>query len=975
MKLTAIYCDAKVIEKADNSMGPFTHTRMSPEKDLGLFCNKYNITDEKYDDFMKAYYQHVIVEKNPEFLTEKQLPDTDTLSGPLVLDLDFKYKGDVKERKHTQDDINTLVDAYLSEIQSFFEFEMGDTFKVYVMEKPNVNYVADKKHTKDGIHIIFGLQVNRDIQTLIRNKMVIRMESELPGLTSQLLNNWNDILDKGITSGSTNWMVYGSRKAYHESYRVTMFMTYIYDSEDNQFGSYEETDMTKFDLESEFPKLTVRYKQHPRFKISAKGNEEINAFKNPRKAVTKKMNSSLVNPAIAESIEAEDKLPAIITYDMITDEKMLEQAIQKLHYSLSESEYYIKEIHEYVMILPEKFYKSGASHLENRNVAFALKHTDNRLFLTWVALRSKADDFRYSEIPELLTSWERYFNKNDKNPLTKRSIIYWAKEFAPEEFEKIKVKTIDHFIDDTIYSCTDFDLAQVLHHMYKDEYVCSSIKNNVWYVYNNHRWEVDNGKTLRLAISKNMCALYLKKCKDYERDTTGKSVDKKEMIKRVISKLKTTSDKNNIMREAQELFYDKNFTTNIDSNKYLLGFVNGVYDFKLKTFREGRADDYITKTTKIPYVTRDTCENYDTIESEINEFMAQLFPEPSLCKYMWDHLASVCIGTNMNQTFNIYKGSGSNGKSILTDLMTQTLGDYKGMVPLSLITEKRGNIGGTSSEVMQLKGIRYAVMQEPSKDMRINEGVMKEIVGGDPLQGRSLYQESETFDPQFKLAVCTNVLFDIHSNDDGTWRRIRIVPFMSKFVAKEDLDKTDAEYKFIKDRGLKEKLVAWGPVFASLLIDIATKTDGVVNDCEIVLSESNKYRQGQDNISAFINDKISVTTNLKKGVMKCEIRQEFDLWFQQNGTHSKKPKITEVNDYMDKRFGKYKARGWVGTSIKPDIPQEEDGEEEEDGDIDVRTIDNGRNIRAIDNGRNVKAIDNGKKSSSIEYDGSSESKM
>ena len=105
MNLSAIYCDAKVIEKADNSMGPFTHTRMSPEKDLNLFCNKYNITDEKYDAFMKAYYQHVIVEKNPEFLTEKQLPDTDTLSGPLVLDLDFKYKGEVKERKHTQEEI------------------------------------------------------------------------------------------------------------------------------------------------------------------------------------------------------------------------------------------------------------------------------------------------------------------------------------------------------------------------------------------------------------------------------------------------------------------------------------------------------------------------------------------------------------------------------------------------------------------------------------------------------------------------------------------------------------------------------------------------------------------------------------------------------------------------------------------------------------------------------------------------------
>ena len=120
--------------------------------------------------------------------------------------------------------------------------------------------------------------------------------------------------------------------------------------------------------------------------------------------------------------------------------------------------------------------------------------------------------------------------------------------------------------------------------------------------------------------------------------------------------------------------------------------------------------------------------------------------------------------------FNIYRGSGSNGKSILTDLMSQSLGDYKGTVPITLVTEKRNTIGGTSSEVIQLKGIRYAVMQEPSKDAVINEGIMKELTGGDPIQARGLYSESEIFEPQFNLVVCTNNLFDIESNDDGTWK-------------------------------------------------------------------------------------------------------------------------------------------------------------------------------------------------------------
>ena len=59
---------------------------------------------------------------------------------------------------------------------------------------------------------------------------------------------------------------------------------------------------------------------------------------------------------------------------------------------------------------------------------------------------------------------------------------------------------------------------------------------------------------------------------------------------------------------------------------------------------------------------------------------------------------------------------------------------------------------------------------EPSKGDKINEGIMKEITGGDPIQGRALFKDTNIFVPQFKLVVCTNTLFEISSNDDGTWR-------------------------------------------------------------------------------------------------------------------------------------------------------------------------------------------------------------
>ena len=50
---------------------------------------------------------------------------------------------------------------------------------------------------------------------------------------------------------------------------------------------------------------------------------------------------------------------------------------------------------------------------------------------------------------------------------------------------------------------------------------------------------------------------------------------------------------------------------------------------------------------------------------------------------MWEHLASILLGKNLNQTFNMYTGSGRNGKSKLVELMGTMLGDYKGTVPIS----------------------------------------------------------------------------------------------------------------------------------------------------------------------------------------------------------------------------------------------------------------------------------------------------
>jgi P4 family phage/plasmid primase-like protien len=553
-------------------------------------------------------------------------------------------------------------------------------------------------------------------------------------------------------------------------------------------------------------------------------------------------------------------------------------------------------------------------------------------------LRSKASDFHYNDIPDLYCQWKKFHRSNqDGIKVTRKSIMYWLRKDNFEEYEKIKQNTIDYYIEKFFETGTEYDAAMVLKQMYKDKYVCVSYdKKGIWYQFKNHRWISDKGLSLRSKISEEMYILLSlkgdnlsKEIFEYQDDDERKSFIQKKakIIGELKIKLKRTNDKNNIMREAAEIFYDGEFIRNMDTNKYLLCFNNGVVDFANKVFRDGYPEDYITKSTKNNYISYDdniTTDEFRKSVDEIEVFMNKLFPIPDLNRYMRDHLASSLIGSNKNQTFNVYHGSGSNGKSIIADLMSVTLGEYKGTVPITLVTEKRGLIGGTSDEVLKLKGVRYAVMQEPSKGVKLNEGIMKELTGGDPIQARGLYSESEIFEPQFNLVVCTNNLFDIESNDDGTWRRIRKCDFLSKFIDEGEIYNDETPYIFPKDKSLKDKLPLFAPIFASMLVKRAFETGGIVEDSETVLNASSKYRKGQDHIAAFVSERIIKTGNPKDKIGKRGVQEDFKRWFEETQGSRKIPKGEELYEFINKKFGQCKTTGWQGLQFVQ--PDEEEGD-------------------------------------------------
>lgn len=898
--------------KDDDGVKKYTHTRIGNNQ-IGkskIYGGSYNIPDNKMPEFWELYHNHVFVKKKIEYLTEKQL----RTNGPMLVDLDFRYGIDIDRRQHTKDHIVDLIEVYLEEIKKMLVLN-DKPFNIEVFEKPNVNRLTEASIVKDGIHMLFGIQMDNILQVILREKIL----SQLPDLWGgdgglPITNTFEQVLDDGISAGHTNWQLYGSRKPDNEAYCLKYSFTVSYDTSDGEFVM-SENNVTNTTLE-QLKTLSARNTNFPKFEIHPDAKAELDVRMG-------KTNVKRKHPMRKLAID-------VLPFDKITSKEVLDMQISKNHDELPLHEYMLKEIHDYVLILPEAYYGQGSYNKWIR-VGMALRETNSKMFLTWIKFSSQSSSFNYSDIPELYEQWETFIH-NKSEPLTYRSILYWAQTEAPEKFDLIKKETLDFHITETMKNATDYDLAMVLYIMFKDRYICQSIKNSIWYEFRYHRWdECDSGHTLRLSLSKDVYSLYAKKVSQltHQLGALAPEDPQKEVINNLVhaginicTKLKNTQQKSNIMKEAKEIFYVSGFMQLLDANPYLLCCENGVIDFEKKEFRKGLPEDYCSKSTEIKYISKESSKSI--YMNEVIEFFEQLFPNPELRNYMWDHLASTLIGTIENQTFNIYTGTGRNGKSKLVELMSLVLGHYKGTVPITLITQKRNSIGGTSSEVVQLMGTRYAVMQEPSKGDRINEGIMKEITGGDPIQGRALFKDSVNFTPQFKLAVCTNTLFDINSNDEGTWRRIRVVDFQSKFTEKPVHDDPDEPYQFNVDKRLQDKFHNWKTALLTLLAERAFETMGNVEDCDVVLSASNKYRDGQDDFSAFIKERIIKLESDdpdESPLKKTPLYRAFKEWYI-NNVGKNVPKGKDFDAFMEKKYGQYR-NGYKNIRLKFDVDEME----------------------------------------------------
>ena len=489
---------------------PFTHTRIG-DKEQNIFGGSYSIPLEDSSEFMKKYHQHVFTNGKKEYLTEKQLIE----DGPILIDMDFRYTTDITSKQHTENHILDGVMIYAEKIQELVTITDKASIDVFVMEKKDVNILDDK--TKDGIHIIFGIKMHKGLQVLLRNKVLQELKNIWDDLP--ITNEWEDVLDEGVTKGFVNWQLYGSRKPGHQAYMVKyhFVLDYEFDDESNT-GEWSVTkqNMNTFSTEKNMEKLSARYTQYPEYAMKETVKEP---FEHAKETLSKQKSGA---GASASALRSKYKLKIIsgntnVNYSDINSEDLLDAMLEEMFDEVGTTNYRIKESHQYTMSLPVAYYGPGSYNKWIR-VGWALANTSQNLFLTWLkfscqencrdSLKGANGKFDWRNVPELYETWEK-FSHNNPDCLTYRSIMYWSKNDAREKYDAIRTETVDFFVSLTMQNITEFDLAQVLYNMYRDRFVCASIKDKSWYEYINHRWhETDSGTNLRLALSKEMHQIY-----------------------------------------------------------------------------------------------------------------------------------------------------------------------------------------------------------------------------------------------------------------------------------------------------------------------------------------------------------------------------------------------------------------------------------------------------------------------------------
>lgn len=297
----------------------------------------------------------------------------------------------------------------------------------------------------------------------------------------------------------------------------------------------------------------------------------------------------------------------------------------------------------------------------------------------------------------------------------------------------------------------------------------------------------------------------------------------------------------------------------LDSDDMLLNTPEATYDLRqgTKGQQAHNPEDYITKMTAV--------SPSDKGQGLWQETLATFFcNDQELIDYVQEIIGMAAIGKVYQEHMIIAYGGGANGKSTFWNTIARVLGSYSGKLSADALT--MSNKRNVSPELAELKGKRLVIASEMAEGMRLNTAVVKQITSTDEIQAEKKYKDPFHFVPSHTLVLYTNHLPKVGANDDGTWRRLVVIPFNAKIIGSSDI-KNFADHLY--DNA--------APAILSWIIEGAEKAIKANFKTKVptaVSSSVKAYREANDWLGHFLSDCCQVGDQLteKSGELYSQYR-------------------------------------------------------------------------------------------------------
>ena len=224
----------------------------------------------------------------------------------------------------------------------------------------------------------------------------------------------------------------------------------------------------------------------------------------------------------------------------------------------------------------------------------------------------------------------------------------------------------------------------------------------------------------------------------------------------------------------------------LDADEFLLNLPSGTCDLRTGAVREHNAQDYITKQTAVD----PSGDGMDVWEDALQTFFRG---DADLIRYVQEIVGLAAIGKVYIEALVIAYGEGRNGKSTFWNTIARVLGTYSGNMSADTLTV--GCKRNVKPELAEAKGKRMIIAAELEEGMRLNTSNVKQLCSTDEIYAEKKYKAPFSYVPTHTLVLYTNHLPRVGAIDQGTWRRLIVIPFNAKIEGKADI-KNYADFLF-----------------------------------------------------------------------------------------------------------------------------------------------------------------------------------